>query len=82
MFERKSKMEGTEFNNFKWMNESKLINEGNRLITEAPGESDFFCNNGAIDQEGITPETLTNASFFYTEGLKNVCSKLSMEKDK
>jgi regulation of enolase protein 1 (concanavalin A-like superfamily) len=60
-------MDGTEFNNFKWINESKLINEGNRLIIEAPGESDFFCNNGAIAQEGITPESLTNAPFFYTE---------------
>jgi len=60
-------MDLTEFNNFKWINESKLINEGNRLIIEAPGESDFFCNNGAIAQEGITPESLTNAPFFYTE---------------
>jgi hypothetical protein len=34
-------MDGTEFSNFKWINESKLINEGNRLIIEAPGESDF-----------------------------------------
>jgi uncharacterized protein len=60
-------MDGTEFNNFKWINESKLIIEGNRLIIEAPRESDFFCNNGAISQEGITPETLYNAPFFYTE---------------
>lgn len=36
-------------------------------MIEAPGESDFFCNNGAISQEGITPETLHNAPFFYTE---------------
>ena len=55
------------FSNFKWINESKLTNEGKRLIIEAPGESDFFCNNGAIAQSGITPETLTNAPFFYTE---------------
>ncbi len=60
-------MDGTEFSNFKWINESKLIKEENRLVIEAPGESDFFCNNGAIAQEGITPESLTNAPFFYTE---------------
>jgi len=33
-------------------------------------EKAIFCNNGAIAQEGITPETHTIASFFYTEGLK------------
>lgn len=60
-------MNGIEFSTFKWINESKLIDEGNRLIIEAPGGSDFFCNNGAISQEGITPETLYNAPFFYTE---------------
>jgi uncharacterized protein len=57
----------TEFSNFKWINESKVIYEGNQLIINAPGESDFFCNNGAVSQEGITPESLTNAPFFYTE---------------
>ena len=50
-------MDRTEFSNFKWINESKVLHEGNRLIIEAPRESDFFCNNGAISQEGITPET-------------------------
>jgi hypothetical protein len=61
------KMDKTGFSHFKWINESKLIHEGNRLMIEAPGESDFFCNNGAIAQEGITPESLTNAPFLYTE---------------
>jgi regulation of enolase protein 1 (concanavalin A-like superfamily) len=60
-------MDKAGFSNFMWINESKLIHEGNRLIIEAPGESDFFCNNGAIAQSGITPETLYNAPFFYTE---------------
>lgn len=27
----------------------------------------FFCNNGAISEEGITPESLKNAPFYYTE---------------
>jgi regulation of enolase protein 1 (concanavalin A-like superfamily) len=60
-------MDKKEFDQFKWMNESKLTFEGNQLIIEAPGGSDFFCNNGAVAQSGITPETLYNAPFFYTE---------------
>ena len=65
--EREMKMDGTQFRNFKWINESKLINDGNRLIIEAPGASDFFCNPGAVSQEGNPPEVVTNAPFFYTE---------------
>jgi regulation of enolase protein 1 (concanavalin A-like superfamily) len=60
-------MDKKDFTNFKWINESKLIYEGNKLIIEAPGESDFFCNNGAIAKSGITPDTLCNAPFFYSE---------------
>lgn len=53
--------------------EFKLINEGiirqtdNHIEIDAPAQSDFFCNNGAVSEEGITPETLCNAPFYYTE---------------
>jgi hypothetical protein len=57
----------TDFSKFQWINPGKLTHDGNRLVIEAPGESDFFCNNGAISEAGITPETLYNAPFFYTE---------------
>jgi uncharacterized protein len=60
-------MDNNRYEHFQWINESKILQEDDRLMIEAPGESDFFCNNGAIAQAGITPETLYNAPFFYTE---------------
>ena len=48
---------------------------------EAPGESDFFCNNGAIAQKGITPETLTNAPFFYTEVSRDFVMRVQVSHD-
>lgn len=52
---------------FKWLNKSTIIKEGKRIEIFAPKESDFFCNNGAVGDEGITPESLSNAPFYYTE---------------
>ena len=52
---------------FKWINEGQIKKEGSRIEIQAPARSDFFCNNGAISEEGITPETLCNAPFYYTE---------------
>lgn len=55
------------FESFKWLNESSVRKEGNKLIVQATKESDFFCNNGAVGEEGITPESLCNAPYYYTE---------------
>lgn len=52
---------------FKWLNESKIIKNDDRWEISATEQSDFFCNNGAISEEGITPESLKNAPFYYTE---------------
>ncbi|WP_238918683.1 DUF1349 domain-containing protein [Clostridium sp. YIM B02555] len=52
---------------FKWLNKSTITKEGKRIEIFAPKESDFFCNNGAVGDEGITPESLSNAPFYYTE---------------
>jgi len=60
-------MENSIFNNFKWINESNANYINGKLIIEATAESDFFCNNGSISETGITPETLCNAPFYYTE---------------
>lgn len=60
-------MEKSVFDNFKWINESKADYVNDQLIIKAPARSDFFCNNGAISETGITPETLCNAPFYYTE---------------
>ncbi|MBE0339670.1 DUF1349 domain-containing protein [Paenibacillus sp. 23TSA30-6] len=60
-------MEQSVFEQFKWINESKATFENDKLIIEAPAKSDFFNNNGAVSETGITPENLTNAPFYYKE---------------
>ena len=52
---------------FKWMNESEISIEGDRIEITAPPKTDFFC--GCIDEceEGILPESLCNAPYYYTE---------------
>ena len=61
------KMEKAYFEKFKWLNKSKVQINENEIVMYALAESDFFCNNGAISIEGITPESLCNAPYFYTE---------------
>lgn len=52
---------------FKWMNEGEIRQSGNRIEIMAPGKTDFFV--GSIDEceEGILPESMGNAPFYYTE---------------
>ncbi len=52
---------------FKWMNESSMEKEGDRIVIMAPGQTDFF--HGSIEEcaEGFLPEILSNAPFYYTE---------------
>lgn len=52
---------------FHWLNQGSLREENGRIEIDAPAQSDFFCNNGAVGEEGITPDTLCNAPFYYTE---------------
>lgn len=52
---------------FKWINEGIIRQTDHHIEIDAPAQSDFFCNNGAVSEEGITPETLCNAPFYYTE---------------
>lgn len=52
---------------FKWLNQGEINISGDRIEMIAPPQSDFFCNNGAVSAEGITPESLCNAPFYYTE---------------
>lgn len=60
-------MTKTDFAAYQWMNEGNVRFEDDSIIIEATANSDFFCNNGAVAEEGLTPESLTNAPFFYTE---------------
>ena len=52
---------------FQWMNESEIKRNGNRIEIMATPQSDFFCNSGSVSEEGITPESLHNAPYYYTE---------------
>lgn len=60
-------MQKSDFEQFRWLNESRATFEDNKLTIYAPEKSDFFCNNGAISSEGLTPDSLANAPFYYTE---------------
>lgn len=60
-------MTSETFHGFKWLNESSASLSGDGLVIEAPARTDFFCNNGALSATGVTPQTLCNAPFYYTE---------------
>ncbi len=66
---------------FKWINEGNVKTEESRIEIDAPAQSDFFCNNGAISEEGITPETLCNAPFYYTEVAGDFVMKVKVSHD-
>ena len=51
----------------KWLNESHYHISGNTITIHATPKSDFFCNNGTISEEGITPASLTNAPYGFME---------------
>lgn len=52
---------------FKWLNESSIACSGNRIEIMAPGRTDFFQGSASESEEGILPESLCNAPFYYTE---------------
>lgn len=52
---------------FKWMNQSEIKKEGSVIEIMATPQSDFFYNSGSVNEEGITPESLCNAPYYYTE---------------
>ena len=55
---------------FHWLNESKIQKTGDRIEIVAPAKTDFFC--GSIDEceEGILPESLCNAPYYYDSELE------------
>ena len=40
---------------FQWLNKGNITTENGKIEIYAPAQSDFFCNNGAVSEEGITP---------------------------
>ncbi|MHB1319416.1 MAG: DUF1349 domain-containing protein [Anaerolineae bacterium] len=56
-----------DFEGFQWLNESAARFEGAELVIHAPAQSDYFRHHGAIAEEGITPGSMQNAPFYYTQ---------------
>lgn len=52
---------------FHWINEGEVEIEENRIIMTAPALTDFFCGGEVTSDEGILPESLCNAPYYYTE---------------
>ena len=52
---------------FHWINEGEVVLEENRIIMMAPALTDFFCGGETTSEEGILPESLCNAQYYYTE---------------
>lgn len=53
--------------NFKLINEGEIKTGKDKIEIFAPAQTDFFFNNGAIGENGVTPKSLCNAPFYYTE---------------
>ena len=52
---------------FHWIHEGEVVLEENRIIMMAPALTDFFCGGETTSEEGILPESLCNAPYYYTE---------------
>lgn len=53
---------------FHWINEGNIVFEGDRITMTAPACTDFFCGGETESEEGILPESLCNAPYYYTSG--------------
>lgn len=72
-------MEKLDFQHFQWLNESDITFENGKMIMYAPEGSDFFCSHKVASKEGTTPESRTNAPFFYTEVTGDFVMKAKVE---
>lgn len=71
-------MKKIDFEHFKWLNESDLRFEDDKMIMYGPPQSDFFCSHKVSSQTG-TPESRTNAPFFFTEVAGDFVMKVKVE---
>ena len=60
-------MDWSKLGSFRWLNEAPARIEDDALVIAAPPRSDFFRNHGAVAEEGITPDSIPNAPYYYTE---------------
>ena len=54
-----------EMQNWKWLNESRIIHEGGEVVIHALAKTDWF--NNPVPQDGVLSAPVANAPFFYTE---------------
>lgn len=52
---------------FKWLNQSEILETENRIEIMATPESDFFCGHSTGEDSSELPQSLANAPFYYTE---------------
>lgn len=51
---------------WKWLNESQIINENGEIVIYAPEKTDWF-NNPIPEADGSTSKPVANAPFYYTD---------------
>lgn len=54
------------FDDFSWINQGEINIQGDRIELQAPALTDFFCGGETDSEEGILPESLCNAPYFFT----------------
>ena len=54
-----------DFSGWKWLNESRITNNGGELTIQAPAKTDWF--NNPVPENGKLSAPVANAPFFYTE---------------
>jgi len=67
--------------NFKWLNESKATVNGGKITLLATEKSDFFRNPSAVGADGITPDSLSNAPYYYVDVAGNFVMKVKVSLD-
>ncbi len=55
-----------DFSNFKWINESSIQIDGDNVVIDAPGHTDWF-NNPIPNEDGTFETPVANAPFFYID---------------
>lgn len=66
---------------FKWINECTKKQDDNLIEIYAPAQNGFFYNNGSVNEEGITLESLCNAPIYYTEVGDDFVMKVKVSHD-
>lgn len=54
-----------DYSNWKWLNESRMMEANGELAIVAPARTDWF--NNPVPADGVMPAPVFNAPFFYTE---------------